>query len=205
MLRFPPAATLVAALALAAPAAAPTPGDTLPTLMPGRRAYSFSVRDLKDGAQTTFGIWRVQAPDRSRGLLLDLAAMVAHVKDAAGSSTTLTQLAIGLGPRFRRYVATGGPVAPFLESGLDVGLGYSRNSFEGGSSQSWAPNVGARLAAGAEWFPLRRVSVGAETGLQGVVSYLHNSTSTPPSPVSSDVWSVGLTSFVSALTLQLYF
>ncbi len=202
MLRFPPMATLVAALALAVPAAAQIPGDTVNALTPGRRFYSLNARALENGASGGFGIWRVLTPDRARGLVLNLSAGVTHDSfgpDSLQSSSTATDVSLNLGPRFRRYVAPAQAVAPFLESGFDVGIGYSHRSGSG-SAHAITPSVGASVGAGAEWFPLRRISVAGQAGLRADLSYWHVSASAN----HEDGWRASLGTFISALAVQIY-
>ncbi len=209
MLRFPPVAALACLLGLAAPAAAQS-GDTIAALTPGRRAYSFNGRSLEYGAAGAFGIWRVLAPDRSRGWVLDIGGSANHtaLRDSISSSTTWSAgVAVEVGPRFRRYLAAPAPVAPFLETGLNGGLSYSRNTDDDlqTTAHVWSPSVGASLGVGAEWFPLRRISLAAQTGLQGTLAYRHASYSNFSSSSRSETWNATLQTFISALTVQLYF
>ncbi len=204
MRSFPPMVALVCLIGLAAPTAAQTPGDSIDALTPGRRAYSLTTHDLKNGGPAAIGIWRVVAPNRARGLVLDVSAGVTHQRFGPDSlpafSTTESHLALALGPRFRRYIAPSRPVAPFVESGFDVGVGFTRGSGSGHPTIV-APGVGAAIGAGAEWFLLRRVSVAAQAGLRGDIHYDHVSASHD----RQDTWAVSVGTFISALTLQLYF
>jgi hypothetical protein len=213
MRRFESLIALAGLLILAAPAAAQGARDTTDALVPGRRAYSFTARTLERGGDAGFGVWRVVSPDRSRGLLINISGHVNHGDMEEGPFATGTNsgagVSIDLGPRARRYVARSGPLAPFVESGMDVGVAYDWSQGNGGgssqSSHSWSPRLGGMLAAGAEWFPLRRLSVAGETGFQANVSYLRRSVSGGASAGHDSEWASSLNTFISALTLQLYF
>lgn len=201
-------AAIAAGLALAGSASAQDPENALDALMPGRRSFAFSAHALENGGQAGIGFWRVVTPDRARGLLLNVSSQVTHFGSENGfTPASDAQVSVTLGPRTRRYVRTATALLPFLESGLDLGVGYSLR--EGGGSPSsmhtWSPTLGATAGGGAQWFPLRRLSLAGQAGLRASVSYLHSSQSGGVTSSSSNGWGASVTTFISALTLQIYF
>ncbi len=218
MRKFPPllASTLLLA---AAGAAAGQSADGIEALTSGRHAISLNARTLEHGGNAGLGFWRVGAPDRSHGWLVSVATAYLHdnqsgfLVDSAGQivtdrSASSTSFAATIGPAFRHYVAVAAPVAPFIETDLSVGLGYASVSTPAGNStvgsHTWTPSVGASVAGGAEWFPLKRISVAGQAGIRADLSYSHTSASVGTLP-SLNLWSASLGTFISAVTLQIYF
>jgi len=208
--------TLVAfagVLALAGSAAAQTP-DSIEALTPGRRALSFN---LPNGGGAGLGIWRMVAPDRARGFFVNFSAGYNHSASTPPGGTEQSgnslHLAASVGPQVRRYLARRAPVAPYVQSGLSLGIGYQRQTLEpsqaGGASDeshSWSGNAGASVAAGVEWFPLRRVSLAGQTGVDVSGGYSrYSGTTGGVSEGHGSSWSIGLGTFVSSLMLQIYF
>ncbi len=211
MLRFPPVAAVLAALALAAPAAAQTPGDTIEALTPGRRALAFA---LPNGGTVGFGEWHVIAPDRARGVFLNVHAFTTRQpgwSGTEGSRLTQSQVRVTIGPHVRRYVARSGRVAPFVESALGIGAAFG--SFEerepagspyGGSPQNghdWSALGELSTGIGAEWFPLRGLSVSGHVGFEADASLGKHFSE----PGSMTIWNANVTTYSSGLMVQLYF
>lgn len=69
-------------------------------------------------------------------------------------------------------------------------------------SHTWTPSVGGSVAGGAEWFPLRRISVAGQAGIRADLSYSHTWVGTLP---GSSAWHASPATFISTLTLQIYF
>ena len=212
MLRLAAVLALVGALAMAAPAAAQAPGDSIDALTPGRRALSFN---LPNGGGVGLGIWRVVAPDRARGFFVNFSGSYGHSSytDQVGNDNTGNsfRVSVSAGPQFRRYIGRTAPVAPFVQSGLSLGAGYDRMSGRtaGGAEQEnhgWSGTAAASLAGGVEWFPLRRVSLAGQTGVNLTGGYGRSGGSVGGvGQGHSASWSVGVSTFVSSLALAIYF
>jgi hypothetical protein len=195
---------------LAGSAAAQTPEHAQDALAPGRQALAFS---LPNGGAVGLGKWKVVAPDRLHGLFLSLYARTSVDRGWSGqpgSELRQTDVRATLGPHFRRYVARSGPVLPFVESAVEVGVAYSRlheqepnvvyySNGQQGHELSALGSLGTGI--GAEWFPLPRVSVSGQVGLRLDGSVGKSSFE----PGSMTVWSVNLTTFTPGLFVQLYF
>ncbi len=211
MLQLPPMVTLVAALALAAPAAAQTPGDTTDALTPGRRALAFAI---PYGGTIGFGTWHVLAPDRARGFFVNLTALANQNRGYIGGNSRLREVLVSasLGPHVRRYLARSGPVLPFAESALELGASYRSSKQELGAdslsyygpptdSHEWSGNALVSTGIGAEWFPLRRMSISGQVGF-----VLRGSAGKHVDDAGSlTIWSASLGTYNPSLMLQLYF
>ena len=212
MLRFPPVLAIAGALALATSAAAQLPADTTDALTPGHRALAFN---LPNGGGVGLGFWRVVAPDRARGFFVNLSTSYGHsdfgqVIGPEQSGNSL-RVSASVGPQLRRYFARAAPVAPFIQSGLSLGIGYDRQTSDnqaGGTneSHSWSGSAALTAGPGVEWFPARRVSVSGQTGVGVSGTYSRSSGSSGGiSQGHNSSWGVSLSTFVSSLALQIYF
>lgn len=179
-------------------------------LQPGRRAIATELRTGASG--TTFGLWKVVAPDRSRGLFVTATASGGHDDLGTSGSHTIWSFSATVGPRFRHYLAHEGPVAGFGEGGFGLGASYDRSSFDTASSpfdqtgggtttaHHWSGLGRLDMGIGAEWFPLSRISVSWRTGIQmsAQVGRSHDTTT-----ITS--WSASANTFASSVMAQLYF
>lgn len=175
-------------------------------LTPGRHAIATELRS--GAAGTMFGVWKVVAPDRARGLFLTVSASAARDRISGAQTTTDYAFSATVGPRVRHYLAHEGPVAGFGEAGLGIGAGYHRRSASASvpenvqmSEHDWNGIGRADLGVGAEWFPLSRISVALRTGLQLTTSVGR----TVSGQDRITTWSAGLNTFLSSVTAQLYF
>jgi hypothetical protein len=190
-----------------APAATQDSRDSVDALTSGRRALSFT---LLNGGGAGLGIWKVTAPDRARGVFVNGSAHFI-AGNSGGATSKGAGISLSAGPQFRRYLARSGPVLPFAQSGFSLSgaCNWSNNddSFSGGvSNHEWSTGLEADMGIGAEWFPLRRASLAGRTGLSGNVGYSRDSvTPSSQSSQSSHNWNVSPDTFVSSVTLQLYF
>ncbi len=211
-MRLPPATAIIAALALAGTASAQTPDSSIEALTPGRRALSFN---LPDGGGFGLGYWRVVAPDRARGFFVNANAHYVrnHHQQSGAPSASDDDFgtSISFGPQARRYFTHTSPVAPFIQSGVSLGASYNRASSQGVNGEEsghvWTASAGVSAGPGVEWFPLRRVSLAGQTGINASVLYNRATTNAGPGyPGStSSSWSLSASTFVSSLMLQVYF
>jgi hypothetical protein len=84
-------------------------------------------------------------------------------------------------------------VAPFLYGSAE--FGYSKRNVP--TTDGSIKNFGLATGLGAEWFPVRSVSIGGFTGLR----LGHSSSSVGPTSTSS----FALSTMTSGLAIQLYF
>ncbi len=207
-------------LASAGVAAAQTPNAGPEALTPGNRALSI---ELPSGGGGSFGLWHVVAPDRSRGLFLNVTASTDRTFYSYNPTTvqaTQSLVSASIGPRWRRYVTRAPSIAPFVESGLSLGVSYTSVDYDTAStvenvfltlqqgSHEWDGLLAGDLGIGAEWFPLHNMSVAGRTGLR-FTGRLGRMTTGPAQGFGGSnthtTWSANLATFVSALTFQLYF
>lgn len=175
-------------------------------LQPGRRALATEVRT--GGAGATFGLWKVVAPDRARGLFVTANASAAH--DATNGQQTATDydFSVTVGPQVRHYLARQGPVASFGEAGLGVGAQYHGRSYStttpeqaSANSHDWNGLGRADLGVGAEWFPLSRISLSLRTGVQLTTRVGRSDNG----QTRFTTWSAQMSTFLSSVMAQLYF
>lgn len=193
------AAMIAAALLCAGTVQAQAP-DTLEALAPGRRSVSVGIIS---GGSGELGIWRMKDSRLNRGLFLHVTADYVSSESGTMESDDWSVSAM-LGPRWRRYASVAAPIAPFGQLQLGIGGHYRRDTAGIGAVQlereSWGALASASLAGGAEWFPAKRASVSAHTGASLDVRYARSNDSP-----DSRQWRVGVSTFTSALALQLYF
>lgn len=129
---------------------------------PGDRSIEFA---LPSGGGGALGLWWHPAEHRAWALRLTFSTN--GDLRAGGDDPGLYRLntAVGVGPAFKRYRGTIGPVSPFIYSGFGVRLHWDRTVVEGGAPQN-ALLVGGYgdLGLGVDWFPLERISIGGHTG-----------------------------------------
>lgn len=172
----------VVGLSLAAPAAAQLPEQ-------GAR----SLR-LSSSGDTQVGAWKMVSARTGLGLEAGVALGRESRDDEDGTYWGLTAA-----PSFKRYGAPVGPFAPYLFGSVPLGL--ERTGHPTGSTRTgWT--VGGALAAGLDWFPVPRASVGAHAG----VEVLRESQSFDDGPVSGPgARSTVFGTFGSGLSLHIYF
>ncbi|HEX8272586.1 MAG TPA: hypothetical protein VF615_08025 [Longimicrobiaceae bacterium] len=133
-------------LSLAGPAAAQ---------LPERGARSLR---LSSSGDTQVGVWKMVSGRTALGLEAGVALGRESRDDEDRTTWGLTAA-----PSFKRYGAPVGPFAPYLFGSVPLGLervGQPRGTTRTG----WV--VGGALAAGLDWFPVPRASVGAHAGVE---------------------------------------
>ena len=189
---------LLAALLCAGSArtAAAQSADTIEALTPGRRSISLSV---PQGGGPVFGLWKVRNPSLNRGLLVTLGGDVLREnrEDDVGDATVL---GISLGPVARRYFNRSATIAPFVHSSAMIGGDYAKHG-DSFIRETWSLSAALGLGIGAEWFPAKRASIAGHTGITASAVYGRREINDE----DSSLWSLGLRTFTSGITLQLYF
>lgn len=185
------------AFALTPASAAAQGADPDRALVTGRRSIALS---LPEGGGPAFEIWRMRSETQNRGLI---AIFDVDVTETERDSVSQSQRSILLvaGPAFRRYIGATHPVAPYLQTTVLAGGRYdwADVQYEGAPSppNPWSLMGAIRFGVGAEWFPYRSVSLNGHTGL-GLGATYHDAQRV-------ERWNVGLSTFTSALALQIYF
>jgi hypothetical protein len=178
----------------------PAAVDTVHALVHGRRSISVAV---PSGGGTEFGLWRMSSRTLNRGLFLGVNAMAGGA-DSETSATRAQTLLLTFGPSFRSYRSGGGSVVPFLQTDIRAGGEYSRQSqtFPEAEEQSqslWGVQGSAGIGTGAEWFPHHSAGISARTGIDA--SLVYQSRDDP----DATSWSFRVRTFVSSISLHLYF
>lgn len=178
-------------------AAAAQTADTTHALVFGRRSIAVS---LPEGGGPAFQVWRMRSETQNRGVIVQFDFdMVETERDSVSHSHR--SIALLAGPAFRRYIGAMQPVAPYLQTTLLAGgrYGWADVQYEGAPSppNPWSLMGAIRFGVGAEWFPHRSVSLNGHTGLGLGASY-HDAHRV-------ERWSLGVSTFTSALALQIYF
>jgi hypothetical protein len=174
---------LALTLSVAGVAAAQSPTS----LEAGARSISFALPG--DAAGTNFGLWTMLSDQLNLGINVGLRLANSKIDGTTATKTT----GISIGPAIRYYTGALGPVAPFLYGGAE--FGYSKQNVP--TTDGSIKNFGLSTGLGAEWFPVRSISVGGFTGLR----LGHGSNST--GAVSNSTFIIN--TVTSGLSIQLYF
>lgn len=195
-----------------APAAAqepqPDPAIRPPvhSLVPGAHALSFT---LLDGEAGELGYWRVHSPRTSLGLFVRLELERAEVETDAPNDDVRSEtnsFALSVGPQVRRYLRPAARVTPFLYGSAELGYERERRTTET-TVEEFETRADAffgslRAGVGLEWFPVPEVSVSGQTGLR--LRAEHGTAESDLVDREDRTWIVGLDSFTSALSLNVY-
>jgi hypothetical protein len=214
------AAAAAALLSLALPAAAQdaAPGadsvvavieDSVPrtSLQKGTWSLSFVPPGYSgSGERTEFGAWEMVGPRTNLGITLAIG-VDGNEQEGSGGSGTEASTSVSLGASVKQYVMAPRDVTPFLLGGLAIGAAFNRRDRSDGyddSSRGMTGNV--RAAVGAEWFPVRRMSLSGFTGFTINAARFDIEQSWPDgTQTEGEASYFSFRSFTSALWLQIYF
>lgn len=191
--------------------AVPVPADTAPrtSLQKGSWSLSFVPPGYGGGGERAeFGAWEMVGARTNLGLTLAVSVYGSEGEYNGGAATaTQASTFVELGMDVRRYVMAPREVTPFLLGGAAIGGRFERRDASNGYDETTrGMNATLRAAAGVEWFPVRRLSISGQTGFSLTAGRFSMEQDAPESPpVSSESSSLGVRSFTSALTLQIYF
>jgi hypothetical protein len=174
---------LALTLTVAGTAAAQSPT----ALEAGARSISFALPG--DEGAPTFGFWTMLSDQLNLGINLGIS--LANNKHDGTTVTKTTGFSIG--PAVRYYTGALGPVAPFFYGAGDFTYSKRNVPATDGANKIFGLSTGL----GAEWFPVRSVSIGGFTGLR-----LSRSSSSV-GPISTSTLTFG--TMTSGLAIQLYF
>ncbi len=180
MIRSVSAASL-ALLIVCVPTSVRAQGHALPST--GSYGLSFS---LPEGGGTGLGLRKMLSSRTSLGTTLIFGAGWQERSDSLAGDHSNSSVSVGVRPDLRLYRRSAGPVVPFV--GLDAEL-----TCQSASDDAWA--LGGGVGVGAEWLPLRGMSVSGWTGV--ATRYRHSDSGR----ASENAFNVGV--FRSELTLNL--
>lgn len=178
--------SLVIAFAVALPVeAAGQTNDRLP--LKGQYGISFA---FPDGGGAGLGVRKLLSSTTNAGLELQFSVSHRNTEHPPAADVSASVWSFGLAPDVRLYRKIGVPVVPFLALDGIVRFQHAENSN--------VFSTGAGIGIGAEWFPIRSMSLSGSTG--AVARYDHQE---QPDGRIDNIVSLGL--FHSELTLNLYF
>jgi hypothetical protein len=210
------AALLSPALPAAAQDAAPAADsivavidDTVPrtSLQKGTWSLSFVPPGYSgSGERTEFGAWEMVGPRTNLGITLAVAVDGSESDGGGGGGTDATTL-VSLGASVKQYVMAPRDVTPFLLGGIAIGGVFTRRDrSDGFEESSRGMNGNVRAAVGAEWFPVRRMSLSGFTGFSLNVTRADIDQTWPDeTEIEGEASYFSFRSFTSALWLQIYF
>lgn len=214
------AAAAAALLSLAGPAAAQNAAppadstaivaaDTTPrtSLQKGTWSLSFVPPGYGgSGERTEFGAWEMVGPRTNLGITLAVSVDGSDTEGSAGGGTDAST-SVSLGASVKQYVMAPRDVTPFLLGGVAIGGAFTRRDRADGfeeSSRGMTGNV--RAAVGAEWFPVRRMSLSGFTGFTLNATRADVEQTWPGGEeIDGEASYFSFRSFTSALWLQIYF
>ena len=214
------AAAAAAMLLLAVPAAAQdgAPGvdstviaiqDTVPrtSLQKGTWSLSFVPPGYSgSGERTEFGAWEMVGPRTNLGITLAVAVDGSDTEGSGGDGTDAST-SVSLGASVKQYVTAPRDVTPFLLGGVAIGGVFTRRDrSDGFEESSRGMNGNVRAAVGAEWFPVRRMSLSGFTGFTLNVTRADIEQTWPDErEIDGEASYFSFRTFTSALWLQIYF
>jgi len=136
--------------------------DPSPTIAKGRWSLAFT---LPDGGGAQFGVWKMVSARSNLGIDLGIDHAFAEVTwgpDSARSRTGSLFWTFSLQPSIKRYLFLRERVSPFVTAALKGSYGWA----ESGRQRQFNRKATLSAGVGADWTPLRDVSVGANTGVE---------------------------------------
>ena len=155
---------------LSLPAALEAQESASETLVTGRRSITFNIFS---GGTGSFGVWKMRSEAQNLGVLVDAAIQYRHTAvEGDGNDRTAVGFSVGVGPELRRYTSVSGRVAPYGFMGGRLGFGYGRTTIEPDlEDDSWNALLSGRIGLGVDFFPVRNLSIGAQTGVGATLRY----------------------------------
>jgi hypothetical protein len=127
----------------------------------GRWSLAFS---LPDGSGTRLGVWKMVSGRSNLGLNLGIDHKFQEETwgpDSARSRSGTLFWTFSLEPSIKRYLFLRENVSPFLTAALQGSYGW----ISAGGVKQYNRNATLLAGVGADWTPLRDVSIGASTGI----------------------------------------
>ena len=199
-MRLLPTALLIAVLPLSAtaqtPPQLPTAGD-----------WSLSGTLFDSSPNSVLGIGRMMTDRLALGLEIDLRTSDAdETVTSSASSVVTTGRATStdhtLGPTLKWYGTRDTPVSPYVRAKVAVGWDDNELIVQGDQQQYQDTfTIQGSLAIGAEWYPLKYLSIGGHAGLQWLRDEIDSSANGIARDRSATSWGT----FRSGLEVQFYF
>jgi len=128
----------------------------------GRWSLAFS---LPDGGGAQFGVWKMVSGRSNLGLNLGIAHQFQEETwgpDSARGRAGTVFWTFSLQPTLKRYLLLREYVSPYLTAALEGTYGW----ISAGGIKEYNRNATLLAGFGADWTPLRDVSIGASTGIK---------------------------------------
>lgn len=190
--------------AVAEPPASPD-GPAAQTLRDDRWSIALGI---PDGGGSELGLWRMVGARTNLGLQ---AGYRWTDDEHEGNDRDQERIdwSISLSPTLQRYLRVRGSVSPFVLVRAEFSVSRSEIgsvSPAGGSyHQRTSRAIGARVGLGAEWIPLPDVGIGGHTGLRFSHAWTDEETTGSDGLLEFEGTNSRAATFVSALTLRIFF
>lgn len=199
------AATLavLALLAVPARAQAPASADSAAVHSLRKGAWSISLEAPLSGGTSQAGVWKMVDDRTNVGVTVGLNVGVGNAALPSDALVATDEFTVRLGLGARRYAMVTKSVAPFVTGTLYGSGSHIKLSGEDEGPEQTVTTWGAGVlgGVGAEWFPVRRVSVSGTTGIN--LRYTRGTSEASGREFKADELSLG--TFTSGLALQIYF
>lgn len=163
---------------------------------------------IPNGGGSELGLWRMVGTRTNLGLQVGYRWADDEVEGDEREQERL-DWAISLSPTLQRYLFVRGSVSPFvlLRAEFSVSRSEAASVSPAGASyhQRTSRTVGARIGLGAEWIPLPDIGIGGHTGLRFSHAWSDEQATGPGDVLEFDGSSSRAATFVSALTLRIFF
>jgi len=162
----------------------------------GRYSLAFT---LPDGGGAQFGVWKMISGRSNLGVNLGIDHTFNEETwgpDSARSRTGNLFWTFSLQPSLKRYMFVRDPVSPFLSMAFKGSYGWN----ESGPYRRFTRSAKLSAGLGADWAPLRDVTIGGSAGLE----WTEGMSQTNDSEATKDKISIFGTR-TGSLTLHLYF
>jgi hypothetical protein len=172
--------------------------------LPRAGDWSVAASLFTSDTGSVFGIGRMITDRLALGLELDLHGSDAEetVVSNFTSRGTATNSEHSIGPTAKWYGTRDTPVSPFVRAKIAFGWDDSELIIQDQQQQySDAFVIQGSVALGAEWYPLRYLSVGGHAGLQ----WLRETVDSSANGISRDRTTTSWGTFRSGLELNYYF
>lgn len=180
-------------------------GPAAETLRDDRWSIALAI---PHGGGSELGLWRMVGERTNFGLQVGFRWAD---DESEGDDREQERLdwAISLSPTVQRYLFVRGSVSPFVLVRAEVALSRAEAlsvSPAGGSlSRLTSRTLGVRAGLGAEWIPLPDVSIGGHTGVRFSHAWVDQEATSSGGLVEVEGTSGRAATFVSALTLRIFF
>jgi hypothetical protein len=166
----------------------------------GDRSLAFS---LPAGGGSTLALWWHRSRQGAIGLEVGVHGNVSLSVGGSAPDRFGSSVAVSVGPAFKRYRGSLGPVAPYSITGFGLVGTMNHQTIDDAAVEpvtAWLAGAYFRVGGGVDWFVAERVSVGGHVG--GRVDYHIRF---PRDAAEALRHELGLGTFTGGLTLHIYF